>query len=48
MAASSVGGWEAAWCLVRLGECGCTPPGMNSLRLTQAGRSLVTRVAVLK
>ena len=29
--------------LIRLGECGCTPPGMYWLRLSQAGRSLVKR-----
>ena len=33
---------------IRLGECGCTPPGMYWLRLSQAGRSLVKRVVVVK
>jgi hypothetical protein len=33
---------------IRLGECGCTPPGMYWLRLTSAGRALVRRVAVVK
>jgi len=34
--------------LIRLGECSCTPPGMYWLRLTQAGRSLVKRAAVIR
>jgi len=33
---------------IRLGECGCTPPGMYWLRLTNAGRALLKRVAVVK
>jgi len=33
---------------IRLGECGCTPPGMYWLRLTSAGRALIKRVAVVK
>jgi len=34
--------------LIRLGECGCTPPGMYWLRLAQAGRSLVKRAALIR
>jgi hypothetical protein len=34
--------------LLRLGECGCTPPGMYWLRLAQAGRALVKRAAVIR
>jgi hypothetical protein len=33
---------------IRLGECGCTPPGMYWLRLAQAGRSLVRRAVVVR
>jgi hypothetical protein len=33
---------------IRLGECGCTPPGMYWLRLTSAGRALLKRVALVK
>ena len=34
--------------LIRLGECGCTPPGLYWLRLAQAGRSLVKRGALIR
>jgi hypothetical protein len=34
--------------VLRLGECGCTPPGMYWLRLAQAGHSLVKRAAVIR
>jgi len=34
--------------VLRLGECGCTPPGMYWLRLAQAGRSLVKRAVLMR
>jgi hypothetical protein len=43
-----VGDLGAGRHLIRLGECGCTPPGMYWLRLSQAGRSLVKRAAVIR
>ncbi len=43
-----VGDLGAGAHVTRLGECGCTPPGMYWLRLAQAGRSLIKRVAVVK
>jgi hypothetical protein len=33
--------------VIRLGECGCTPPGMYWLRLSQAGYSLVRRAVII-
>jgi hypothetical protein len=33
---------------IRLGECGCTPPGMYWIRLTQSGRPLLKRVALVR
>jgi hypothetical protein len=34
--------------LIQVGECGCMPPGMYWLRLTQAGYSQIQRVAVVR
>jgi len=33
---------------IRLGECGCTPPGMYWIRLAQSGRLLLKRVALVR
>ena len=46
--AREVGSLGAGRHEIRLGECGCTPAGMYLLRLTQAGHSLIRRVAVVR
>jgi hypothetical protein len=43
-----VGGNGPGRHVMRLGECGCTPPGIYWLRLTQTGQSLVKRAVVIK
>jgi hypothetical protein len=48
VAAREVGSLGPGQHQIRLGECGCTPPGMYWLRLTNAGRALIKRVAVVK
>jgi hypothetical protein len=46
--AREVGGLGPGAHVIRLGECGCTPPGMYWLRLTQSGRSLLKRAVVVR
>jgi len=46
--AREVGGLGPGAHVIRLGECGCTPPGMYWVRLTQSGRSLLKRAVVVK
>jgi hypothetical protein len=46
--ARDVGSRGAGHHVVRLGECGCTPPGMYFLRLTQTGQSLLKRAVIVR
>ena len=43
-----VGGLGAGRHTIRLGECGCTPPGVYWLRLVHGDNALVKRVAVVR